>query len=164
MIPSLIIVVIASAYLWFQVCYTLCTHVKNLAAHLFVNETKLSHLAQVWHILLSLFTLNLVPVCYLFMNNPILSFFFQQGFLSQTLTINATAGEVRRPALVLSNTSTHLRKSRHLFATLHVRWLSRVFNCTACIYHTTARWDLPPSSIIIWLLDDGMLISVYLMI
>ena len=32
---------------------------------------------------------------------------------------------------------------RHLFAALHVRWLSRIFNCNACVYQTTTRWDLP---------------------
>ena len=29
-----------------------------------------------------------------------------------------------------------------------------IFNCTACIYQTTTRWDLPPYRINIWLIDD----------
>ena len=28
-----------------------------------------------------------------------------------------------------------------LFATLHVRWLSHIFNRNACIYQTATRWD-----------------------
>ena len=52
-----------------------------------------------------------------------------------------------------STTSTHSRTLRHLFATLHVRWLSRIFNCNACVYQTATRWDLPPYWITIWLID-----------
>ena len=29
-------------------------------------------------------------------------------------------------------------------ATLHVWWLSHIFNCAAYIYQTPTRWDLPP--------------------
>ena len=35
-----------------------------------------------------------------------------------------------------STTSTHSQTFRHLFATLHVRWLSHIFNRNACIYQT----------------------------
>ena len=52
-----------------------------------------------------------------------------------------------------SSTSTHSRTFRHLFATLHVRWLSRIFNRNACVYQTATRWDLPPYRITIWLID-----------
>ena len=45
------------------------------------------------------------------------------------------------------------RTFRHLFATLHVRWLSHIFNRTACIYQIAIRWDLPPYRITIWLID-----------
>ena len=65
-------------------------------------------------------------------------FFFYQGFLSRTLTTHRTAGEGRE----------------HLFATLHVIWLSHIFNRIACIYQTATRWDLPPCRITIWLVDD----------
>ena len=34
------------------------------------------------------------------------------------------------------------------------------FNCTACIYQTATRWDLPPYRTTIWLIDDLMLIFV----
>ena len=36
-----------------------------------------------------------------------------------------------------STTSTRSRTFRYLFATLHVRWLSHIFNHTASIYQTT---------------------------
>ena len=52
-----------------------------------------------------------------------------------------------------STTSTCSRTFRHLFATLHVRWLSRIFNRNACVYQTATRWDLPPYWITIWLID-----------
>ena len=52
-----------------------------------------------------------------------------------------------------STASTRSRKLRHLFLTLHVRWLSRIFNCSACIYQTATWWDLLPYWITIWLTD-----------
>ena len=76
---------------------------------------------------------------------------FYQGFLSQTLTIHRTAGD---HLLFHPTTSTRSRTFRHLFATLHVRWLSHIFNRTACIYQTATRWDLPPYWITILLIDD----------
>ena len=71
-----------------------------------------------------------------------------------------------------STTSTYSRTLRHLFATLHVRWLSRIFNRNACVYQTATRWDLQPSRITIWvivwwcnvfacLLDDLILAFCY---
>ena len=51
------------------------------------------------------------------------------------------------------STSTRSRTFRHLFATLHVRWLSRIFSRNACVYQTATRWDLPPYRITIWLID-----------
>ena len=53
-----------------------------------------------------------------------------------------------------STTCTRSRTFRHLFATLHVRWLSHIFNRNACVYQTATRWDLPPYRITIWLTDD----------
>ena len=41
-----------------------------------------------------------------------------------------------------------------------MRWLSHIFNRTACIYQTATQWDLPPDRITIWLIDDVMLIYV----
>ena len=42
--------------------------------------------------------------------------------------------------------SIRSRTFRHLFATLHVRWLSHIFNRNACIYQTATRWDFPTLS------------------
>ena len=53
-----------------------------------------------------------------------------------------------------STTFTRSRTSRHLFVTLHVRWLSHIFNRSACINQTATRWDFPPYWITIWLIDD----------
>ena len=52
-----------------------------------------------------------------------------------------------------SNTSTRSRALRHLLATLHVTWLSHIFNRNACVYQTATRWDLLPYRITIWLID-----------
>ena len=61
-----------------------------------------------------------------------------------------------------TTTSTRLRTFvcfidiylQHLFATLHVRWLSCIFNRNACVYQMIAtRWELPPYRITIWLID-----------
>ena len=60
--------------------------------------------------------------------------------------------------------SFHSRTFRHLFATLHLRWLSHIFNRNACIYKTATRWDLPPYRITIWLIDDVILIFVCLLV
>ena len=79
-------------------------------------------------------------------------FFLLLGFSSQTLTIHRTAGKGRRSFLFQSTTSTCSRTLRHLFATLLVRWLSRIFNCNACVYQTVTRWDLPPYRITVWVI------------
>ena len=62
-----------------------------------------------------------------------------------------------------STSSTRSRTFRHIFATLHVRWLSHIFNRTPCIYQTATRWHLPPCRITIWFPDDVMLIFVCLL-
>ena len=90
-----------------------------------------------------------------------LKFFFYQGFLSQTPANHRTTGEGGDHLLFHSAISTHSRTFRHLFATLHVRWLSHIFSRTAFIYQTPTRWDLPPHWITIWLIDDSMLIFLF---
>ena len=63
-------------------------------------------------------------------------------------------------------TSTRSRTLRHLFATLHVRWLSRIFNRNACACQAATRWDLPLSNYHLielpfdWLLDDAMFVCL----
>ena len=63
-----------------------------------------------------------------------------------------------------STTSTCSWTFRHLFAALHVRWLSHIFNRNACIYQTSTRWYLPSYQITIWLIDDVILIFVYMLV
>ena len=58
-------------------------------------------------------------------------------------------------------TSTRSRTFRRLFATLHVRWLSLIFNRTACVYQIATQWDLPPYRITILLIDDMILICLF---
>ena len=64
-------------------------------------------------------------------------FFIYQSFLSQTLTTHRTTGRGRegkgRDHLLFHyTTSTRSQTFRHLVATLFVRWLSHIFNRTAC--------------------------------
>ena len=63
-------------------------------------------------------------------------------------------GQQEDRLLFHSATFTRSQTFRHLFATLHVRWLSHNFNCITCIYQTASWWDLPPDRITIWLIDD----------
>ena len=89
--------------------------------------------------------------------------FFYQGFLSRTLMARRTAGEGRDHLLFYSTTSTCSQTFRHLFATLHVKWLSNNFNRIACIFQTATWRDLPPYQTIIWLIDYVALIFVWLL-
>ena len=92
------------------------------------------------------------------------SIFFYQGLLSQTLTVQRTAGKGRDHRLFHSTTSTHSGTLRHLFATLHVRWLSRIFNRNVCACQTATRWDLSIYHFIElpfeWLIDNAMFVSL----
>ena len=92
------------------------------------------------------------------------SIFFYQGLLSQTLTVHRTAGKGRDHRLFHSTTSTHSWTLRHLFATLHVRWLSRIFNRNACVYQTATRWDLSIYHFIElpfeWFIDDALFVCL----
>ena len=60
-------------------------------------------------------------------------YIFYQDFLSRTLTTHRTAGKGGNHLLFHSTTSTCSQTLRHLFATLHVRWLSCIFNRNACL-------------------------------
>ena len=67
-------------------------------------------------------------------------FFLYQDFLSRTLTTGQQR-KGRDHLLFHSTTSTRSWTFRRLFALLHVRWLSHIFNRTACIYQTATRCD-----------------------
>ena len=61
---------------------------------------------------------------------------FQSGF-SFTDTDNSQDSREREGTILFhSTTSTRSRTFRHLFATLHMGWLSHIFNRNACIYQT----------------------------
>ena len=81
------------------------------------------------------------------------NFFFYEGFLHRNWRFAGQQGKRGDSFLFQSTTSTRWRTLRHLFATLHVRWLSRTFNCNACVYQTATRWDLAPYRITIWVID-----------
>ena len=92
---------------------------------------------------------------------PLLFFFFSiRVFFHGHWRRTGQQGKGGDHLLFQSTTPTRLRTFRHIFATLHVRWLSHIFNCIA--YQTATRWDLPPYRITIWLFDNVMLISIYL--
>ena len=94
----------------------------------------------------------------------VLQLFFNQGFLSRALaTHRGQQGKGGDHFLFHSTISTRSQTFRHLFETLHVRWLSHIFNRTTCIYQTADRWDLPPYWITIWLIDEVTLIFLCLL-
>ena len=80
-------------------------------------------------------------------------FFFYQGFLHRHRRFTGQQGKGGGHLLFHSTTSTRSRTLRHLFVTLHVRWLSRIFNHNACVFPTVTRWDLPPYRIPNWVVD-----------
>ena len=81
-------------------------------------------------------------------------FFSTRVFFHRHWRYTGQQGKGGDHLLFHSTTSTRSQTFRHLFATLHVRWLSHIFNCTACIYQAATWWDLPPYRITIWLTDD----------
>ena len=92
------------------------------------------------------------------------TFFFSiRVFFHGHWRLTEQQGKVGGHLLFQSTTSTRSRIFRHLFATLHVRWLSYIFNRTACIYQAVTRWDLPPYWITIWMIDDVILTFVCLL-
>ena len=89
--------------------------------------------------------------------------FFYQGFLFWHWKFTGQEGKGGDHHLFHSVTSTRLRTLRHFFATLHVRWQSRIFNrnaCVACFSQTATQWDSPPYRITIWLIDDAMFVCL----
>ena len=87
-------------------------------------------------------------------------FFLYQGPLQRHWWFTGQQGKGGDHLLFHSTTSTRSRTLRHLFATLHVKWLSRIFNRNACVYQAATRWDLPlylpdcySMKIAIWLID-----------
>ena len=81
------------------------------------------------------------------------SFFFYQHFLHRQWRFTGQQEKGGDHLLFYSTTSNSSRTLRHLVASLHVRWLSRIFNRNACIYQTATLWDLPLYRITIWVID-----------
>ena len=91
---------------------------------------------------------------FLILNSAIIIiFFFCQGFLHRHWRFARQQGKGGDHLLFHSTTSTRSQTMRHLFAILHVRWLSHTFNRSACVYQTATRWDLPSHWITIWVID-----------
>ena len=87
--------------------------------------------------------------------------FFNQGFLHRHSRFTGEQGKVVDHLLFRSTTSTRSRTFRHLFVTLHVRWLSLFLIATLVftrllldeIYHLI---ELPFE----WLNDDAMFVCL----
>ena len=90
-------------------------------------------------------------------------FFSIKDFFHRHWRLTGQQGKGGAHFLFHSTMSTRSWTFRHLFATWHVRWLSHIFNRTACIYQTATRWNLPPYRITIWLIDDVNLVFVCLL-
>ena len=71
----------------------------------------------------------------------LLSFFSIRIFFHGHWRLTGQQGKGGDHFLLHFTTSSRSRTFRHLFATLHVRWLSNIFNRNACIYQTATRWD-----------------------
>ena len=96
--------------------------------------------------------------------SPAKAFFFYEDFLQKRWRFAGQQGMGGGHLLFHYTTSTRSRTLRHLYATFHVRWLSRIFNRNACVYQTATRWDLPLYWITFeWLIDDAMLVCLFLL-
>ena len=92
------------------------------------------------------------------MTSFILPLFFSiRVFFHGHWRLTGQQGKGEDHLLFHSTTSTRSRTFRHLVATLHMSWLSYIFNRTTCIYQTATRWNLPPYRITVWLIDDAKL-------
>ena len=83
-----------------------------------------------------------------------LFFFSIRVFFHGHWRLTGQQGKGRDHLLLHYTTYTHAQAFRHLFALLHVRWLSHVFNRIACNYQAATWWYLPLYRITIWLIDD----------
>ena len=110
---------------------------------------------------------SFIKIIFLLEGSPTLtSIFFLSGF-SFTDTDDEQESRKREGTIFYSTLPLPLppprsRTFRYLFSTLHVRWLSHIFNRTTCIYQAATWRDLPPYWITIWLIDDVTLVLVCL--
>ena len=70
-------------------------------------------------------------------------FFSTRVFIHGHWWLTGQQGKKRDHVLFHSNTPTHSRTFRHLFGTLHLKWLSYVSNRNACFSSRmlATRWD-----------------------
>ena len=85
--------------------------------------------------------------------NNIFFFFSIRFFFHLQWRFTGQQGKGGDLCLFHCTTSTRSRTFRRSFATLHVRWLSSIFNRNDRVYQTVTRWDLPPYWITISLID-----------
>ena len=83
-------------------------------------------------------------------------FFFYQSFLHRHWRFTRQQGKGGDHLLFHSTTSTRSQTLRHLFATLHVRWLSRIFNTRLLLDEIYHLIELPFE----WLIDDAMFVCL----
>ena len=88
-----------------------------------------------------------------FLSIKIEVFFLLMVFFHRHWRIKGQKGKGGDHLSFHSATSTRSWTLRNLFATLHVRWLSHIFNRNACVYQIATWWDLPSYRITIWLID-----------
>ena len=91
--------------------------------------------------------------CIILRNIYIYIFFLYQGFHQRHWRFTGQKGKGGDHLLFHSTTSTRSWTLRHLFATLHVKWISCIFSCNVCVYQTTTRWDLPLHRVTTWVID-----------
>ena len=68
-----------------------------------------------------------------------LQFFSIRVYFNRHWQFPGQQGKGMDHLLFHSTTSTRSRTFRHLFSTLHMRWLSRIFNFINCIYQIATR-------------------------
>ena len=88
-------------------------------------------------------------------------FFSIRVFFHRQWRFTGQQGKGRDHLLFHSTISTRSRILRHLLATSHVIWLSRIFNRNACVYQPATLWDLPTYRLPLdWLADDVMFVCL----
>ena len=118
-----------------------------------------SRVIQIFVIFSLLFHTSQVQKCRWKWNN----FFLYLSGYSFTDTDDSQDSRGRDWTIFIPHYHFHPLTIIQTFATLHVRWLSRIFNCNACIYQTATQWVLPTYQITVWLVDDVKLVFVYLL-
>ena len=91
------------------------------------------------------------------------TFFSASVFFHRHWQFTGQQGKGGGHVLFFSVTSTRSRTFRHLCATLQVRWLLYIFNRIAFNYQAAIQWDLPPYRVTLWLIDNTVLISVFIL-